>query len=144
MHHYAYTNAKLNSPLQQKGNGTLSTIEWTPLKPNTPTVNANKVDSAATRDAIAMSVGIKKSEKKKKKTTKEKEDKDAADYKKRLELQHKITKINLLIPQVVNGYCKIRKIPDNCRSTVERRVTKNYNGCILLRCSDHGFTHDEK
>ncbi len=23
MHHYAYTNAELNSPLQQKGNGTM-------------------------------------------------------------------------------------------------------------------------
>jgi hypothetical protein len=42
----------------------------------------------------------KKSKKEKKKTTKEEqEDKDAADYKDRLELQCKITKINQLIPK---------------------------------------------
>jgi hypothetical protein len=67
MRHYAYTNAKLNSPLQQNGNDIMPTIEWTPLK----TVTANKVDSTAAGNAIAMSIG-KKSDKKKKKTTKEK------------------------------------------------------------------------
>jgi hypothetical protein len=56
MHHYAYTNAKLNSPLQQKGNGTMPTIPWTPLKTNTLTVTANKVDGAAASNAIAVSV----------------------------------------------------------------------------------------
>jgi hypothetical protein len=35
---------------------------------------------------------------KRKKKSKEKEDKDAAAYKERLNLQRKITKINLLIP----------------------------------------------
>jgi hypothetical protein len=142
MHHYAYSNAKLNSLLQQKGNGTMSTIKWTPLKTNNPTVTANKVDGPAARDAIAVCIGKKKSKNKKKKTTKEKEDKDAADYKKRLDLCRKITKINLLIPQVMDGYCNIRKIPNNYRSTVKYRVTKNYNGCILRRCSDHGLTRD--
>jgi hypothetical protein len=82
----------------------------------------------------------KKSKKKKKKTKKVKEDKDAVEYKERLKLQCKITKNNLLIPQVVDGYCNIRKIPDNYRSTVECRVTKNVNKCILCRCSDHGLT----
>jgi hypothetical protein len=48
MLHYAYTNAELNSPLQQKGNGTMPTIKWTQLKTNTPTVTANKVNGAAT------------------------------------------------------------------------------------------------
>jgi hypothetical protein len=71
---------KLNSLLQQKGNGTMPTIEWTPLKTNTLTVTANKVDGAASSDAIVMSIE-KKSEKEKKKTAREKEDKDAADYK---------------------------------------------------------------
>jgi hypothetical protein len=69
---------------------------------------------------------------------KENEDKDEADYNERLKLQHKITKINLLIPQVVDGYCNIRKIPYNYMSTVEYRVTRNYNGRILRRCSDGG------
>jgi hypothetical protein len=103
MHHYAYTNTKLNSSLQQKGNETMPTIKLTPLKTNSLTVTANKVNSAAAGHAIAMSIG-KKSEKKKKKTTKEKEDKNAAKYKERLKLQRKFTKINLLIPQVVDGY----------------------------------------
>jgi hypothetical protein len=40
MHRYAYTNAELNSPLQQKGNETMPTIKWTPLKTNTLTVTA--------------------------------------------------------------------------------------------------------
>jgi hypothetical protein len=69
MRHYAYTNAKLDSPLQNKGNGTMPTIECTPLKTNTLTVTANKVNGAAAGDAIAVSVG-KKSEKKKKKKKK--------------------------------------------------------------------------
>jgi hypothetical protein len=92
MRHYAYVNAKLNSLLQQTGNGTMPTIKWTPLKSNTPTVTANKVDGATPANAIAVSVK-KKSEMKTKKTTKEIEDKDAADYKERLKLQRKITKI---------------------------------------------------
>ncbi len=83
--YYAYTNTKLNSPLQQKGNGTVPTIKWTPLKTNTPTVTANKVNSAAAANAIATSIE-KKTKKNKKKTTKEKEDKDAADYTERLKL----------------------------------------------------------
>ncbi len=127
MHCYAYTNAKLNSPLQQKGNETMPTIKWTPLKTNTLAVTANKVDDTAASNVIALCVG-KNPEKKKNKTTKEKEDKDASDYKERLELQRKITKINQLIPQGVDGYCNIRKIPDNYRSKVKDKVTRNYNG----------------
>jgi hypothetical protein len=73
-HPYIYTNANLNSPLQQKGNGNLPSIEWTPLKTNTPTITANKVNSATAGNAIAASIE-KISEKKKKKITKEKEDK---------------------------------------------------------------------
>jgi hypothetical protein len=52
-----YTNAELNSPLQQKGNGTMPTIEWMQLKTNTPAATANKVNGAATSNAIAVSVG---------------------------------------------------------------------------------------
>jgi hypothetical protein len=100
MRHYAYINVKLNSPLQQKGNETMPTIERTHLKTNTLTLTANKVDNAATFNAIALSVGKEKSEKKENKTIKEKEDKEALDYNERLELQHKITNINQLIPQV--------------------------------------------
>jgi hypothetical protein len=59
-------------------------------------------------------------------------------------LQCKTTKINQLIPQVVDGYCNIRKIPDNYRSKVKDRVTRYYNWRILRRCSDHGLTRDEK
>ncbi len=59
MHHYAYTKAKLNSPLQQKGNETMPTIDWTPLQTNTPTVTANIVDGATVREVIAVSVGKK-------------------------------------------------------------------------------------
>jgi hypothetical protein len=84
--HYAYTNAELNSPMQQKGNETMPTIKQTPLKTKTLSVTANKVDNAIASNAIALSVGKEKSEKKKNKTTKEKEDKDASDYKERLEL----------------------------------------------------------
>jgi hypothetical protein len=98
------------------------------------TMSANKVDGAAATNAIAVSIGKKKSEKKKKKAIKGKKDKDAADYKERLELQCKITKINQLIPQVVDGYCNsYGKIPDNYRSKVKDKVTRNYNGCILHR-----------
>jgi hypothetical protein len=64
---YAYTNAKLNSLLHQKGNGTMLTIEKTPLKTNTLTITANKVDGLATSNAIALSIGKEKSDKKKKK-----------------------------------------------------------------------------
>jgi hypothetical protein len=67
-------------------------IEWTPLKTNTLAITANKVDSATTSNAIALSIGKEKSEKKKHKMTKEKEDKEALDYNKRLELRRKITK----------------------------------------------------
>jgi hypothetical protein len=75
----------------------------------------------------------------------EKEDKEASDYKERLELQYKITKTNQLIPHVADGYCNsYRKFPDNHRSKVDDRVTRNYNGCILRRCSDHGLTQDEE
>ncbi len=70
--HYAYTNAKLNSLLQQKGNGTMPTIKWTPLKTNTPTINANKVDGTTTGDAIAMSSGKKLESRKKKQQKKKK------------------------------------------------------------------------
>ncbi len=97
MHHYVHTNAKLNSSVQQKGNDTMPTINQTPLKKNTLTLTANKVDGAAAGDAIAVSIG-KNSGKKKKKTTKEKEDQDTAEYKDRLDLQRKITKIDLLLP----------------------------------------------
>jgi hypothetical protein len=76
--HYAFTNAELNSPLQQKGNETMPPIKWTPLKTNTLTVTANKVDGITASNAIAASIG-KKYEKKKKIITKEKEDKDTAD-----------------------------------------------------------------
>ncbi len=117
----------------------MPTIKWTLLKTNTSTVTANKVDDAASSNAIALSIGKEKSEEKKK-TMKEKEDKEASDYKERLELQRKITKINQLIPQVVDDYCNIRKIPDDYRSKVQDRVMKNYNGHILRRCSDHGLT----
>jgi hypothetical protein len=80
-----------------------------------------------------LSVGKEKSDKKKNKTTKEKEDKDALDYKERLGLQGKITKINQLIPQVMDGYCNIRKIPENYRSKVEDRVTRTAMGVF---CAD--------
>jgi hypothetical protein len=43
MPHYAYTNTKLNSLLQQKGNETMPTIKRTPLKTNTLTITANKL-----------------------------------------------------------------------------------------------------
>jgi hypothetical protein len=139
MRRYAYTNAKQNSLLQQKGNELMPTIEQTLLKTNTLTLTANIVDNTAASNTIALNTK-KKSKKKKKKTTKEKEDKDAADYKERLKLQHKITKINQLIPLVVDGYCNFRKIPDDYRSKVEDRVTKKYIGHILCRCIDHGLT----
>ena len=80
----------MNSPLQQKGNETMPTIKWTPLKTNTLTITANKVNDAASSNAIALSIGKEKSEKNKNETTKEKEDRDASDYKERLELQGKI------------------------------------------------------
>jgi hypothetical protein len=73
--HYAYTNAELNSPLQQKGNETMPTIKLTQLKANSHTVIANKVDGPTARDAIAMSVG-KKYKKKDNKPTKEIENKN--------------------------------------------------------------------
>jgi hypothetical protein len=44
----------------------------------------------------------------------------------------------------VDGYCNIRKIPDNYRSKVKDRVTRNYNGLILRRFSDHGLTRDKE
>jgi hypothetical protein len=56
MHRYAYTNAKLNSPLQQKGNETMPTIKRTLLKTNTLTITANKVNNAATSNVIALSI----------------------------------------------------------------------------------------
>ncbi len=71
-HHYAYTNAKLNSPLQQKGNETMPTIEQTLLKTNTLTVTANKVDNTAASNAIALSIGKEIFEKKKNKKQKKK------------------------------------------------------------------------
>jgi hypothetical protein len=55
----AYTNTKLNSTLQQKSNGTMPTIERTPLKTKTLTVSTNKVDGATTANAIAVSIRIK-------------------------------------------------------------------------------------
>jgi hypothetical protein len=122
----------------------MPTIKRTPLKTNTLTITANKVDNAAAFNAITLSIRKEKSDKKKNKITKEEEDKEASDYKERLELRHKITKINQLILQVVDDYCNIRKIPDNYRSKVEDRVTRNYNGHILHRCSDHGLTQDKE
>jgi hypothetical protein len=122
----------------------MPTIKLTPLKTNTPNVSTNKVDGTAAANIIAVSVR-KKSEKKKKKTMKGKKDKDAVDYNKRLELQCKITKINQLIPKVVDGCCNsYRKIPDDYRSKVEDRVMRNYNGHIKRRCIDHGLTRDEE
>jgi hypothetical protein len=53
--HYVYTNAKLNSLLQQKGNETMPTIKQTLLKTNTLTLTANKVNGAAASNGIAMS-----------------------------------------------------------------------------------------
>ncbi len=44
----------------------------------------------------------------------------------------------------MNGYCNIRKIPDNYRSKVEDKVTRKYNGRILRRCIDHFLTQDKK
>jgi hypothetical protein len=45
----------------------------------------------------------------------------------------------------VDGYGNsYRKIPDNYRSKVKDRVTRNYNGHILRRCIDHGLTRDEQ
>jgi hypothetical protein len=143
-HRYAYTNTKLNSLLQQKGNETMLTIKWTPLKTNALTITANKVDDAATSNTISLSVGKEKSKKKKNKRIKEKEDKDASDYKERLELQHKITKINQPILQVVDGYCNFREISDIYRSNVQDKVTRNYNRGILHRCIEHGLTQDEE
>jgi hypothetical protein len=128
---YAYTNTKLNSLLQQKGNETMPTIKQTLVKTNTLTITANKVDGAAASNAITLSIGKEKSKKKKNKIMKEKEDKDASDYKEILELQRKITKINQLIPQVVDGYCNLRKIPYDYRSMVKDKVMRNYNGRIL-------------
>jgi hypothetical protein len=55
MRHYAYTIVELNSPLQPKGNETMLTIKWTPLKTNTLTVTANKVDVTAASNTIALS-----------------------------------------------------------------------------------------
>jgi hypothetical protein len=49
-----------------------------------------------------------------------------------------------MIPQVMDGYCNYKKIPDNYRSKVEDRVTRNYNGRILHRCIDHGLTQVEE
>ncbi len=122
----------------------MPTIKWTPLKTNTLIATANKVNNAAASNAIALSIGKEKSEKKINKTSKKKEDKDALDYMERLELQRKITKINQLIPQVVDGYCNIRKIPDDYRSKVEVKVTRNYNRHIFCRCIDHDLTRDKK
>jgi hypothetical protein len=93
MQRYAYINAKLNILLQQKGNETTPTIKQRPLKTNTLTVTANKVNDAAASNAITLSVGKEKSEKKKNKTRKEKKGKEASDYNERLELQRKITKL---------------------------------------------------
>jgi hypothetical protein len=58
LHHYAFTNTKLNFPLQKKGNETVPTIDWTPLKTNTLTVT-NNLGSATVVNTIAVSVGKK-------------------------------------------------------------------------------------
>jgi hypothetical protein len=71
MHRYAFTNVELSFLLQQKGNETMPTIDWTPLKTKTLTITANKVDDPAASIAIALSVR-KKTGKKKNKITKEK------------------------------------------------------------------------
>ncbi len=64
---------------------------------------------------------------------KAKEDKDAAEYKERLELQHKITKINLLIPQVMDGYCKIKK---TLTTIGARSRTESWETTMGLFCAD--------
>ncbi len=112
----------------------MPTIERTPLKTNSSTITASKINNAAASNAIALSVGKEKSGKKKNQTTKEKEDEEASDYKERLKLQRKIPKINQLIPHSVDGYCNsYRKIPDKYRSKVKDRVTKTTTGIF---CAD--------
>jgi hypothetical protein len=71
----------------------MPTIKRTPLKTNTSTVSANKVDNTAAPNAIALSAKEEKSGRKKNKTAKEKEDKEASDYQERLELQLKLPKL---------------------------------------------------
>jgi hypothetical protein len=122
----------------------MPTIKRTPLKTNTLTVTVDKVDDAPASNAIALSIGNNKSKKKKNKQQKKKKIKMHQTTRRDLNFRCKITKINQLIPQVVYGYCNIRKIPDNYRSKVNGKVTRNYNGCILRRCIDHGLTQDKE
>jgi hypothetical protein len=49
-----------------------------------------------------------------------------------------------LIPKVVDGYCKKKKVPDDYRSKVEDRVTRNYHMHIDHRFIDHGLTQDKE
>jgi hypothetical protein len=88
--------------------------------------------------------GEKRSDKKKRRTVKEKEYKVELGYDERLNLQCKITKITLLIPMVVDGYCKNRKIPDNYRSKVEERVKRKFNKHIKRRCLEHNLSPEEE
>jgi hypothetical protein len=53
----------------------MPTIKRTPLKTNTLTIIANKVDDATASNAIALSIGKEKSEKKKNKQQKRKKTK---------------------------------------------------------------------
>jgi hypothetical protein len=83
-------------------------------------------------------------EKKKKKTTKENKTKMQRTTRRDLNCKVKLQKINQLIPHNVDGYCNFRKIPDDYRSKVKDRITRNYNGHILRRCIGHGLTQDEE
>ncbi len=90
-HHDVYTNAELNSLLQQKSNETMPTIERTPLKINTPTMSTNKVDGTTAANPIDASIR-KNLKRRNRKQQKGKKDKDAVVYNKILNLRRKITK----------------------------------------------------
>ncbi len=121
MQRYAYINAKLNILLQQKGNETTPTIKQRPLKTNTLTVTANKVNDAAASNAITLSVGKEKSEKKKNKTRKEKKGKEASDYNERLELQRKITKLINWFPK---SWMATATSTERVLTTIEAKLRK--------------------
>ncbi len=65
-------------------------------------------------------------------------------YCNKLKLQHKITKIRQLIPQVIEGYCKQENILNNYKHKVEERVKRKYNRRIQCRCMEHYLTPDEE
>ncbi len=56
----------------------------------------------------------------------------------------KLPKFYQVIPKVMDGYCKRQKVPDDYRSKVQDRVTRNYNACIERKCIDHGLTRDKE